>query len=61
MKRDRKEAGFGMEALKLKSEKKIRVLNRVSMEAEIKDNLRVLSGMAEIEKWRCCEIPDEVE
>ena len=40
---DKKEAGFGMETLELKSGEKIKVLDGACM-AEIKDNLPVLSG-----------------
>ena len=43
-KRDNKEAGFGMETLEVKSREKIKVLDGACIEADIKNNLPVLSG-----------------
>ena len=41
---EEKEVERGMDTLKLKTGEKIKMLNGACMEAEIKDNLRVMSG-----------------
>ena len=43
-KKDEEEEGFGAETLELKSGEKINVLNATCVEADIKNNLPMLSG-----------------
>ena len=52
-----KEAERGMNTLELKIGEKIKVLKGACREAEIKDNLPVMSGKT----WKFCEIADTTE